>query len=208
MNSQKLKYKIILIGDSNVGKTSIMNNYFKKYNNLAKNTIGTEYSNIHIKKYNQEFQIWDCAGQERFRSLIKLYYRKSSVGIIVFDLNNIKTLDSVQTYWINNIKENVDDDCIFLLVGNKSDLYINTDYKIIQELCNKYNMEYLECSAKKSYNIDLIFEKISNLLNAKYILDNNNYFNDYNKNLKKENNIKLIENNSLDLYRYNIYSFC
>ena len=68
------KYKIIIVGDSGTGKTTIMNTYLNKNDINPTSTIGTEYSNIQISKYNQELQIWDCAGQEKFRSLVKLYY--------------------------------------------------------------------------------------------------------------------------------------
>ena len=78
------KYKVIIIGDSGIGKTTIMNSYLKKNNNNQTSTIGTEYSNILISKYNQELQVWDCAGQEKFKSLVKLYYRGAKACIFTF----------------------------------------------------------------------------------------------------------------------------
>lgn len=200
------KYKIVIVGDSNVGKTSIMNTFLKKNNNIPTNTIGSEYSNIHIQKYNQELQIWDCAGQERFRSLTKLYYRNASACIFVFDLNNIKTLNSISNFWISNVKDNIDDNSILLLIGNKSDLSKNTNYDLINEISKTFNMQYIECSAIKNININNIFEKTSDLLFSKKIL-NNNTPTQYIYNDTSTNNIDLNKNNNSS-DTHNFYSYC
>lgn len=181
------KYKVIIIGDSGIGKTTIMNSYLKKNTKNPKSTMGTEYSNIKFSKYEQELQVWDCAGQEKFRSLVNLYYRGAKACIFTFDLSNINSLYSINDYWLENVKKNADKECVFLLVGNKSDLQKNTDYHIINELCNKYKMDYIESSAIKNINITNIFENISEILYAKYILNKRNYYNTdliYNENIK------------------------
>ena len=204
------KYKIIIIGDSSVGKTTILNTYLKKNNNNPISTIGTEYSNIIINKYNQELQIWDCAGQEKFRSLVKLYYRKAAVCIFVFDLNNINTLYTINDYWIKNVLDNIDDECNFLLIGNKSDLEKNTNYDIINKLCVKYNINYIESSAIKNKKITTIFETISDILQAKYILNKNNYCNTKlicNQNVIINNNNNNQTNQTYSYFKYN-YSYC
>lgn len=189
------KYKIILVGDSNVGKTSIMNNYCKKELE-TKTTIGTEYSRVLINNLNQELQIWDCAGQEKFRSLTKLYYRNSHICLLIFDLNNVESLYNINNYWKKNVEDNVEN-CMYFLIGNKSDLEKYTDYNIINELCKLYKMDYIECSAKESININLIFNKVSSLLYANNILNKNV--------IKDKNNIDLREKNNI---RYNLYSYC
>ena len=129
------KYKVIIIGDSGIGKTTIMNSYLKKNTKNPKSTMGTEYSNIKFSKFEQELQVWDCAGQEKFRSLVNLYYRGAKACIFTFDLSNINSLYSINDYWLENVKKNADEKCVFLLVGNKSDLQKNTNYHIINELC-------------------------------------------------------------------------
>jgi len=184
------KYKVIIIGDSGIGKTTIMNSYLKKTTKNPISTIGTEYSNIKFSKYDQELQVWDCAGQEKFRSLVKLYYRGSKGCIFTFDLSSENSLHSINNYWIENVKKNADEDCVFLLVGNKSDLNRNTNYHLINELCSKYNMDYIETSAIKNINITNIFENLSDILYAKYILNKRNYYNtdlNYNQNIKITN---------------------
>ena len=96
-------------------------------------------------------QIWDCAGQEKFRALTKLYYRNADLCILVSDLSQPKTLDSIQNYWIYTYIENNPKNTKFILVGNKSDLDINIDYTYIWNLCKSYNMKYIECSVNCKY---------------------------------------------------------
>ena len=191
------KYKIILVGDSNVGKTSIMNSYFKKKKKYVTSTIGTEFSNIFMKEKNQEFQVWDCAGQEKYRSLVKLYYRGAKVCLFVFDLNNMNSLYNINNYWMKIVKENVEEKCVFYLIGNKNDLE-NKIYKdVVDELCELYNMDYIECSASKDINIKLIFEKI--LIYGEKILNIKDSF---------ENKLVKIKNEDIKKERYNIYGYC
>ena len=207
------QYKIIIIGDSGIGKTTIVNSYLNKNNNNPISTIGTEYSTIISSKYNQELHIWDCAGQEKFRSLVKLYYRGAKACIFTFDLNNIKSLYSINDYWIKTVKQNSDEDCIYLLVGNKSDLKKNTDYNLINKLYTKYNINYIESCALTNKNINIIFETISDILYAKYILNKKVYYtnnlinssniNNENININNKNN----ENNENNYLKYK-YTYC
>lgn len=193
------KYKIILVGDSNVGKTSIMNSYLKKKKKYVTSTIGTEFSNIFMKEKNQEFQVWDCAGQEKYRSLVKLYYRGAKVCLFVFDLNNMNSLYSINNYWMKIVKENVEEKCVFYLIGNKNDLENKIYKEVVDELCELYNMDYIECSASKDINIKLIFEKISGLLYGEKILNIKDSF---------ENKLVKIKNEDIKKERYNIYGYC
>lgn len=198
------KYKVIIIGDSGIGKTTIMNSYLKKKNNNTKSTMGTEYSNIKFSKYNQELQIWDCAGQEKFRSLVKLYYRGAKGCIFTFDLSSENSLHSINNYWIENVKKNADEECVFLLVGNKSDLNKKTNYNLINELCSKYNMDYIETSAIENINITSVFENISDVLYAKYILNKRNY---YTTDLTYKETIKIMNNETNDENNYLTYNY-
>jgi len=150
-------YKLIFIGDSSVGKTSIL----KKYTNTnteTSTTIGTEFTKKYIDKYKLPIQIWDCAGQERFRALTKVYFRNTDVCILVFDLSTPSTLLSIKNYWINAYLQNSTKNNKFILVGNKSDLTINIDYTIIWDLVKIYNMKYIETSTVHNKNIDNIFD--------------------------------------------------
>ena len=85
-------YKVILLGSSAVGKTSIMNLFSKKNITQVTPTIGSEFCLMESKKYNHRLQIWDCAGQERYRAVTRIYYRDIQGCILVFDLSDIKSL--------------------------------------------------------------------------------------------------------------------
>ena len=188
-------YKIILIGDSSVGKTSILNTYMKKKDNIS-TTIGTEFAKKYVDKYKLNLQIWDCAGQERFRALCKVYFRATDICILVFDLSNPSSLKSIRDYWINTYLENATKSYKFILVGNKSDLPITIDYNIIWQLSKTYNMKYIETSTVNKTNIDSIFNTA-----CEFILDINKYDNTF-----FETNTLNIEDTS---YRYNfLSSYC
>lgn len=188
-------YKIILIGDSTVGKTSILNSYLKRNTNPS-STIGTEFAKKYVNKYKLNLQIWDCAGQERFRALCKVYFRATDICILVFDLSNPSSLKSIRDYWINTYLENATKSYKFILVGNKSDLPITIDYNIIWQLSKTYNMKYIETSSVNKTNIDSIFNTA-----CEFILDINKFDNTF------------IETNTLNIedtsHRYNfLSSYC
>ena len=196
------KSKVIFLGDSNVGKTSLIHTYLKK-NNTISATIGTEFFKKHMEKYNRTLQVWDCAGQECYRAICKLYYRDSDACILVFDLSEPKSLDSIKNYWISTFKYHCSKSHKFILVGNKSDKTINIDYNIdyniVWHLCKSYNMRYIETSIITKTNIDDIFNFTCELLN------NNN-----NNNNNTSSNTDLINMNTISdtitSYRYSYFS--
>ena len=173
MSSQKndnltdLKLKLLIIGDSNVGKTSMLLNYTDNYfpeSHLA--TIGVEYKVKEIKtqKYNIALQIWDTAGQERFRSITKSFFRNTNGILFVYDITNRKSFQSVKD-WIKD-SELHDSGFDKILVGNKIDLEekreVNTDE--LKEYGMKKKIDVIETSAKQRINIDEAFQKIVNLI--------------------------------------------
>ncbi len=162
---KKKIYKIILIGSSNVGKTSIMNTFNKKKkNNVTTATIGSEFSVIQSTKYNHVLHVWDCAGQEKYRAISRIYYRDIQGCVYTFDLSNIKSLYDLRDYWIKQVIDNNRVNPISILVGNKSDLRINTDYDLIKELVKTYQMKYIETSVVQNTNLNQIFDNISDYL--------------------------------------------
>lgn len=187
-------YKVIFIGDSSVGKTSIL----KKYTNInteTSSTIGTEFTKKYIDKYNLQLHIWDCAGQERFRALTRVYFRDTDICILIFDLSNPTSLESIKNYWIETYLKNSTKQHKFVLVGNKSDLTINIDYNIIWYLVKTYNMKYIETSVVDNKNITNIFDLVCDL-----ILEINTYDNNF------------TESNTLNISttsnRYSQWSYC
>ena len=199
-NLYKNKYKIVFVGDSNVGKTSILNSYTKKCNHIPKITIGTEFIERYMKTHDITLQIWDCAGQEKFRALTKLYYRSTHVCILVFDLTNPESLEAIQNYWIKTVKEQCDNVIEFILIGNKNDLTTRVDYKIVWDICKKYNIKYIETSAVNNLNIANIFDSICSLLLNK---NTKPLYNNYGKDI---DTVNLTEEDTFSLH--NIYSYC
>jgi len=208
-NSQfSTKYKVIFVGDSGVGKTSILNTYSKKNYN-PKATLGTEFTEKYIEKHDITLQIWDCAGQERFRALTKLYYRGARICILVFDLSNKISLESLENYWIPTIKDNTDSTIQFILIGNKLDLTPNINYSNIWDLCKIHNMKFIETSVLKNLYINNIFDIVCLLINSQntihlekqkpieHIIEHN-----------KNNVIDLVSPITLPEQIYNIYTQC
>jgi small GTP-binding protein len=157
-------YKIIIIGDSNVGKSNILSKYHRnKYSIVPIPTIGVDFSVKEFKIHDKviKLQIWDTAGQERYQSLLSSYYRGISGALIVFDVTNIESFYSVEN-WYHKIKLASDDDIQILCVGNKIDL---EDRRMVskeraEKLCKEYEMIYIESSVYDDVNISLIFETL------------------------------------------------
>ena len=164
----KYIYKIIMVGDSGSGKTNLLSRLIEnKFTDNNKTTIGIDFQvqSFQINGEIVKIQFWDTAGQERFRSLVRSYYKLAAAVMIVFDLTRKSTFDSIDT-WINEIKQNVDPDMIddleLLLVGNKSDLKNKQEVtnEEIDKVCEKYNLQYVETSAKNDINIILSFQDL------------------------------------------------
>ena len=168
--TRNAKFKIALLGDSTVGKTSIIkrliNNDFKE---SQLSTIGAEQNTKTIKlNENSEeeilctLQIFDTAGQEKFRSITPNYIKNADGIVLVFDLTNYSSFENIK-YWIKQIHNNKKyENLPFIIVGNKYDL---KDEIVVQEDKIKFNGKNSEnffyCSAKDNYNVYEIFETIS-----------------------------------------------
>ena len=167
-----IKISIILVGDTNVGKTSIFKRYYKNEFKASKNaTIGVEFEAKEFKYKGQKYsiQIFDTAGQERFRSLTESYFHLGDGAFVVFDLTNKNSLMSISG-WIKNViekKPNVK----MIILGNKDDL---KDRQIaedeIKEVLEENNISnYIRVSAKNGTNIEKAFEEMIDLF-----VNNNN----------------------------------
>jgi small GTP-binding protein len=159
---QKIKLKLIVLGDEFSGKSSILHRYKNKdfiLNNSS--TIGVDFVTSIINHNNNEYtlHIWDTSGQEKFDSIIVSYYRNIAVAIIVFDLSNIESFNNIKK-WFTNIDYYCNKDITIKLIGNKCDQSINVNQHDINLLCRDYNVDYFEVSAKDNINIDSVFENI------------------------------------------------
>ena len=166
-----LIFKIVLIGDSGVGKTNILSRYISNEFSLnTQATVGVEFGSKIIKKGEKliKLQIWDTAGQERYKSITSAYYKGSKGAFVVYDISRRCTFDNVDK-WIGELKNNGSEDVFILLVGNKSDL--NDQREISEEEVKKkaevYNIAFCETSALKGNNIEFAFESLIDKITEK-----------------------------------------
>ena len=164
-------FKTIIIGDNGVGKSSILNAYINdKFSTHYSGTIGVDFE-IKIEEIEDKIvklHIWDTAGSEKFRSIIRSYYKNCMGYVLVFDLSNEKSFNNIEG-WINDVTQNCynSDIITFILVGNKSDLLKRqVSHSQAKELADKYGIEYIETSAKKNNNIKKVYRTL-----IKYIYD-------------------------------------
>ncbi|EAY04244.1 small GTP-binding protein, putative [Trichomonas vaginalis G3] len=160
---KSLPLKVVLIGDTLVGKTSIATRYVNgDFNESYKGTVAANFLHklVEINDYSCDLAIWDTAGQEIYRTLTPNYYRDANIAIIVFDITSMNTFKQVKS-WINEVKTNVQD-IIIMVVGNKHDLEANRAVSMDEanELCQSFGVEYVETSALTGYGIDIVFETV------------------------------------------------
>ena len=188
-NSKSDFINIITLGESSVGKSSIINRYVENnfdYNFVS--TLGVDFRKkiININGENIRLKIWDTAGQEKFRSIQKQYYRNSDGILLVFDVTKFETFNVLEE-WINSIKNQTSNDIIVVLVGNKIDLnnkVISDDE--IKNFANDNKFKYFLTSAATGKNINEVFDYIvKEIYKIKSKKKKNDSNNNNNKNLKK-----------------------
>ena len=117
-------YKIIIVGEKNVGKTSILSRFIdNKYESQYQCTLSLENKNKNLRLDENniaQLQIWDTAGEERFRTITRQFYHDSHGALIVYSIDDRNSFDKVNL-WINDLKDNAPEDCVIMIVGNKSD---------------------------------------------------------------------------------------
>ena len=158
----ELMFKVVLVGDSNVGKTNIMSKYLKnEFHDDSKATVGVEFGSKQfiIEGHTIKAQIWDTAGQERYKSITNAYYKGSKGAFVVYDITRKETFDSVDK-WIADLKQSGDKKITILLIGNKADL---ENQRVIskeqgEEKAKSFNLAFLETSAMNGQNLDTAFE--------------------------------------------------
>jgi small GTP-binding protein len=154
-------FKLILIGNSGVGKSSILNRYMNKtFEESYKCTIGVDFlmKSIEINGKTVKLQLWDTAGQEKYKSMVASYYRGANVALVVFDITSHESFDSLPL-WIENYYKNGPEQKNIILIGNKKDMI--EERQVTQEEAELFsqtnNMIYFETSAKDGDNIDYVF---------------------------------------------------
>ena len=164
MNEKKEIFllKILVLGDSSVGKTSILLRFCEgKYDPESLTTVGVDYKKKYIRRNNKNIRlnIIDTAGQERFKAIAKNLFKKADGIIIMYDISNIKTFHNIKN-WLDNIKDNVDFSKIGLVIaGNKIDLNDKreVDENMRKNLEEKHKIKIIETSAKDNINVNELF---------------------------------------------------
>lgn len=164
-NAPLSKYKVVFLGEQGTGKTSIIKTFVRgTFDPVYSATVGIDFLSrtICLDDRTVRLQIWDSAGQERFRTLIPSYIRDSSVAVIVYDITNRATFHAVD-YWVDYVRVERGNNVLILIVGNKIDL---EDKRAVtteegEEKAKKHKAEFLECSAKKGAYIKTLFRTIA-----------------------------------------------
>jgi small GTP-binding protein len=158
-------WKVILVGDAAVGKTSILNSMMNRFS-PCESTVGCNCQMISVEHAGKNFplQIWDTAGQEMYRSLIPAYFRGVDVSVIVFDVTSASSFESVG-FWLDTVKDHAVNTPI-LLVANKIDLtdWIAVPASNIPALSNLHSIELAQTSAKTGDGISELVASIATLL--------------------------------------------
>lgn len=155
------KIKIIVVGDSGVGKTNLVNRFTSnKFDTNSKSTIGVEfvYKTLKINKDVIKVEVWDTAGQERYRAITSSYYKGARGSIIVYDITSEESFKNVEN-WMNDVSKKGNKDVKFLLLGNKKDLVndrIVSEFKGIEK-AKELNMHFFEASALDKTNVNEAF---------------------------------------------------
>ena len=168
--------KVVLVGDSGVGKTCIIQRYVN--NNFDENTESTSastytYKVVNYSEYNKSisFDIWDTAGQELYRALAKNFYLNASIGILVYDIRRKSSFESIKDYWYEQLKSSGEENMVFGIAGNKCDLF--QEEEVPEEEARKYAKSigavFHLTSCKETIGIDELFQE----LGKKYLETNN-----------------------------------
>ncbi|XP_055690459.1 ras-related protein Rab-26 isoform X2 [Lutzomyia longipalpis] len=169
---ENLTHKTILLGDSGVGKTSLLVQYnFGEFRSGAFSaTVGIALTNkiVTVDQVRVKLQIWDTAGQERFRSVTHAYYRDAHALLLLYDVTNKVTFDNTRA-WLVEIREYAQEDVVIMLLGNKSDCGAEREVKKEEgeRLAREYNVGFLETSAKTGLNVDLAFLAVARQLKSR-----------------------------------------
>jgi len=163
-DQEKYSLKIVVVGDSGVGKSNILNRFVhNEFNHDSKATVGVEL-NTKTYKINDtviKVHLWDTAGQERYKSITAAYYKGARGAMIIYDITKAETFKSVDK-WYKEIRDYGDKSLIAMIVGNKSDLkhLRSVETQTGMEKAKNFSVPFMETSAAEATNVDEAFKKI------------------------------------------------
>ncbi|KAJ8603015.1 hypothetical protein CTAYLR_001558 [Chrysophaeum taylorii] len=157
-------FKVVLIGDSGVGKSNLLSRFTRNEFNLeSKSTIGVEFATKSIVTEGKTIkaQIWDTAGQERYRAITSAYYRGAVGALLVYDISKHVTFENVER-WLKELRDHAEANIVVMLVGNKSDLrhlrVVSTEEAMA--FAEQHNLAFIETSALDASGVDTAFQNI------------------------------------------------
>jgi len=165
--------KIVLVGNSAVGKSSLMIRYTDdQFKEAYSNTIGVDFrfKTVIVDGARVKLQIWDTAGQEKFRTITATYYKGADAVILVYDMTDERSFKEIESYWVEEIKKNVSEISTFMILGNKADLQ---DKKVVDPaMAQRLTIGsspciFFEVSAKSDQNVQKAFEELARQYIAK-----------------------------------------
>ena len=197
---EEIKYKLIVIGDENVGKTAILNRFKNnQFSAIYEPTVGLDFQSIPIVIDEQSVTLllYDTAGQEKFRSLIPLYTNEANIILLIYDISNIDSFNNIGKWYdsLNNINK---EEVIFALVGNKSDLDYNRKVKKeeAEKYANDHHYIFMEVSALTGEGIqELFLNKLIDQIRTQFIQRGNNMTDQEEERLKININSRKKEKN-------------
>ena len=158
-------FKVLLLGDSTVGKTCFLMRFTENtFQEIHMSTIGLDYRFKKMPLDDRKeatVQIWDTAGQDRFRAITKNYYKGAHGIILIYDVTNQKSFDNVKN-WVSQIRENASEKAIIYIVGNKID---DSQHRVVSKeqgegISNEFQLKFFEASAKEDINIAPTFQAL------------------------------------------------
>ncbi len=161
-NAKVVQGKVVLLGDSAVGKSSLVLRFVKKqFSEYQESTIGAAFltQTVTAKDYTVKLEIWDTAGQERYHTMSPMYYRNAAVAVIVYDITSANSFARAK-FWIKELQKNGPQKCSIVLAGNKLDL---ADRRVVDTeearlFAEEKGALFFEVSAKTEHNVDQMFE--------------------------------------------------
>ena len=170
--SYEIMVKVVLVGDSGVGKTNIMSKYLKnQFREDSKATVGVEFGSKQFTVENHQIkaQIWDTAGQERYKAITSAYYKGAKGAFVVYDITRKNTFETVNK-WVSDISAAADKKITLILIGNKNDLEDQRQVtkEMGEEKAKELGLAFMETSACSGENLDKAFQLMINEIYKKY----------------------------------------
>ena len=186
--------KVVLLGEAGVGKTCIIKQFIeKKFEQNTDSSLSAQFVSKTIEYVDfaktLKFDIWDTVGQERFRSIAKIFYKDAHVVILVYDITSKKSFNALNDFWIGEIKNNCNKTPLFAIIGNKIDLYAKQEVDQLdgKDLAKKIGGIFQLTSAKTAEGISQLFDIIGKkILKPSFQYDENDKIAKENYNKKKE----------------------